>query len=1147
MQLTKLRLSGFKSFVDATDLMIETGLTGVVGPNGCGKSNLVEALRWVMGESSYKNLRGSGMDDVIFSGSGNRPSRNIAEVTLGIDNTQRFAPAAFNDNDHLEVSRKIARESGSSYRINGKDVRARDVQLLFADAATGARSSALVRQGQIGEIIAAKPQARRRIIEDAAGIAGLHSRRHEAELRLKASETNLERLSDVIDQVGGQLDGLKRQARQAVKFKELSARIRRAEAIAFHLRWQAASEAVTDDERVRDEAVRLVAERTTAVSEANTENAIAAALLPDLRDSEAEAAARLVALTNARAALDTEEQRIAERTSELERLLEQIAADLAREENLDKDVGPILAKLDTEESELKTAEANAATAIESAKESRDNARQALETVEETLADRIHLAAEARAARTQREKLIAEETARGERLAEQLSAAEAERTELAPPETAALAALAADETRAEKALHAVEQTQTDANAALESAQSALAAAREARDDAAARRTALNAEADALDGVLKPANSDDASPILESIVADPGYETALGAALGDDLDHPNDPASPIFWAGADASDDPALPDGVPALLDHVKAPAALHRRLKQIGIVEETEGPALVKRLMPGQRLVTRDGALWRWDGLTARADAPTAAARRLAQRNRLETLRSDIVAVEVELAPLDAELAAAQTKVETAREQLTEAREAATTSRGTLDTAREALRKAERDQARTTARTSALDEAIARLGQSLMESRAARAAAEQANAPDNEDHDATLAACREAVEREREVLTERQAAVDGLARDADARQSRLKAIADERTAWQRRIASAQDQVARLSERQAAATTERAQLADKPSEIAEKRKTLSQEIETAEANRKTAADALAAAENRQRDCDRAERTAQSALSEAREARASAEARLEAAVARREDLAAQIVEVLDTEPHAVLALAGRELGEDLPALGDVEMELERLKRDRERLGGVNLRAEEEAQEVQSQYDAMVAEREDVEMAIRKLRGAIGNLNREGRTRLLEAFDTVNDHFKTLFTLLFGGGAAELQLIESDDPLEAGLEIVARPPGKKPQTLTLLSGGEQALTAIALIFAVFLTNPSPICVLDEVDAPLDDANVERYCDLLDKMAQTTTTRFLVITHNPITMARMDRLYGVTMAERGVSQLVSVDLETAERFREAV
>jgi chromosome segregation protein len=387
----------------------------------------------------------------------------------------------------------------------------------------------------------------------------------------------------------------------------------------------------------------------------------------------------------------------------------------------------------------------------------------------------------------------------------------------------------------------------------------------------------------------------------------------------------------------------------------------------------------------------------------------------------------------------------------------------------------------------------------------------------------------------------------RAEAQAIAREAELSDRRLRAIAAERLAWMQRSEGARTQIATLEKRTGETKTERTALEDAPRAFAEQRRALITQVEAAEAERRAAADRLAEAEEALAEADRAARAAQEAMGTAREDAARAEERFEGAKRRLTDVAHEIRDMLEVEPDAVAELAEIKPGAEIPDLPAVEEELEKLRRERERLGAVNLRAEEELREVETQHTTLTTERDDLVEAIRKLRLGIQSLNREARERLLASFEVVNGHFQRLFTGLFGGGNAELQLIESDDPLEAGLEILAKPPGKKPQTLSLLSGGEQALTALALIFAVFLTNPAPICVLDEVDAPLDDHNVERFCDLLDEMTRSTDTRFVIITHNPITMARMNRLFGVTMAERGVSQLVSVDLETATKFKEAM
>jgi chromosome segregation protein len=442
----------------------------------------------------------------------------------------------------------------------------------------------------------------------------------------------------------------------------------------------------------------------------------------------------------------------------------------------------------------------------------------------------------------------------------------------------------------------------------------------------------------------------------------------------------------------------------------------------------------------------------------------------------------------------------------------------------------------------------LEEARERAAYAREEAEAAREAAQDAlaGARPIEQAEAELAKLKEQANGRRNIYTEGKAALDGIEREIRGRQFRIKAIGEERARWLQRMQGANAQIASLEERVSGIRGELASLAELPAKIKERRNKILTEVSQAEAARKAAADKLAEATNSLREADRAVREAQSGLSSARETKARVEARLEAARERRADQARLVRENFECQPEEVLKQAGIEDVNSMPAVQEVEQQIVKLKAERERLGGVNLRAEEEAAQLGGEFDGLESERADLTEAVAKLRVGIANLNKEGRKRLLDAFDTVKAHFERLFKILFAGGEAELQLIESDDPLESGLEIFARPPGKKPQVLTLLSGGEKALTALALIFAVFLTNPSPICVLDEVDAPLDDANVDRFCTMMEEMARTTETRFLVITHHPMTMSRMNRLFGVTMQEKGVSQLVSVDLQAAERFREA-
>jgi len=1089
------------------------------------------------------------MDEVIFSGSNTRPARNNAEVAILIDNTDRTAPSAFNDQESLDVARRIEREAGSTYRINGREVRARDVQILFADASTGARSPALVHQGRIGEIIQAKPEQRRRVLEEAAGVAGLHARRHEAELRLKAAETNLTRLEDVIGQLAAQMDGLKKQARQAIRYRTVSSQVRKAEATLYHLRWAAANTEVADAEHAKQVAEREVASRTGAQAEASRRQTNASAALPELREAEARAGAALHRLNTAMADLDREEQRAKDRLAELDLRLVQFAADREREQKLAADADAAIARLAQEEETIRREAAESAGRRSGVDARVAEADGELSAVEKTFSELTARLADLTAHRNHLENAARDHAQRADRLGSEIAEIERELTELQGAQGPDLATLADAINEMQAAVAAAETATVDAEAAHAAARQELEAARKPLAEAERKVQRLETEAKTLSKVLAVETKNLWPPVMDEIDVEKGYEKALGAALGDDLDAPIDPGAPMRWTGsAVGPDDPTLPAGVKPLSAKVQAPPELARRLAQIGVVDRDTGNRLAAALRPGQRLVSPEGDLWRWDGFAAAAHAPTGAARRLAERARF-------VEIDVELQAARAEVDNARAVVEAAEAALLAAAGAESASRTAArerqrDTqaARDRHAEAERERNRHAARFSALTEARARLTASRNEAQGARAESERAlgELPPAADLESLLAAVREEITAKRANLAEARAEQQAIVREAEMADRRLATLAGDKTGWNERRDGAHSQIATLENRTGEAERDRDDLQNAPQQFSAQRQSLLGQVQAAEADRRACADRLQEAENALAEADRDARAALEAASAAREDLARAEERFEGARRRRTDIGREIHDMLEIEPAAVAELAEIKPGDALPELSDVEEKLERLRRERERLGAVNLRAEEELREVETQHTSLTTERDDLVEAIKKLRLGIQSLNREARERLLTSFELVNKHFQHLFTQLFGGGTAELQLIESDDPLEAGLEIMAKPPGKKPSTLSLLSGGEQALTALALIFAVFLTNPAPICVLDEVDAPLDDHNVERFCDLLDEMTRSTDTRFVIITHNPITMARMNRLFGVTMAERGVSQLVSVDLEAAVRFREA-
>jgi chromosome segregation protein len=1142
VQFQKLRLTGFKSFVEPTEFRIEPGLTGVVGPNGCGKSNLLEALRWVMGANSAKAMRAGGMDDVIFNGAGLRPQRNHAEVALTIDNSDLTAPAAFNQHPVIEVIRRIDRGEGSTYRINGREVRARDVQLLFADASTGANSPALVRQGQISELIAAKPQNRRRILEEAGGVSGLHTRRHEAELRLKAAETNLNRLDDIIRELDQALARLKREARSAEKYKRLSAEIRALQSAVMFSRWSDARDTLKRVEAESQSAGALVESTAREAAAASTAAITAEEAIKPLRDEETVAAAVLNRLAIEK---DRVEREAEAAESEVKRLTGEIAridADAARETHIVEDAATALERLvaDIEAVEGEIAAAPSRTPeLEAAARDAEAARAQADGEVERLAASI-AADEAR--RRAAEARLDDARSRLNRTVRALDQAKGERAAIAPANDPEAEAVRARLATAEAAL-------TEARAAVEAAETARGDA--ARAEQAARDEMrkledqlgrLKTEARGLAQLSAPTAKNPYPPVLDRMKPQRGYEAALAAALGDDLEAALDARAPAHWGGRELGA-PSWPAGAAPLAPLVQAPEQLAVRLAFTALVSRADGPKLQASLEPGCRLVSKEGDLWRWDGFVARAEAPRAAAIRLEQRTRLAEAESEIERLTPLTETAQAKAKETQAAFKAAEAHLGSVRAAPREIERTLVGAREAVERLEREAARRDARAQSLDETIARFEAERVEAQTAFDAAQAGldGGETGESLSPMLDEARANAARAREAAANARSALDTERRERDGRTRRLEGLTRDRDDWTRRSAAAARRIEALDVDRVKAQAAMTEARDAPGLIETRRERLLDEFSVAEARRAKSSDALQQAEAARAAADRTLRAADAAASEAREARATLTARLDAARERFGEIAGNIREAARMEPEEL----GRRIAEEAIAIPKdaegIEAHLFALEREREAIGLVNLRAEEEATEQAARLQTMKTERGDLTGAISKLRAGIEELNAEGRIRLLAAFEIINGHFQSLFQALFGGGEAELRLIESDDPLEAGLEIYACPPGKRLSTMSLMSGGEQALTASALIFGVFLANPAPICVLDEVDAPLDDANVERYCNMLNEMRQRTQTRFIAITHNPVTMSRMDRLFGVTMPERGISQLVSVDLHQAE------
>ena len=1138
MQIKRLKLSGFKSFVEPSELRVEPGLTGVVGPNGCGKSNLLEAIRWVMGENSPKSMRSGGMDDVIFAGTAQRPARDFAEVVLH---------AQDDAGEELEVTRRIERGAGSAYRVNGRDVRAKDVALTFADAATGAHSPALVSQGKIAQVIAAKPTERRQMLEEAAGIAGLHVRRRDAESKLRSTEKNLERLEDLMAGLDSQMASLKRQAKQAERYTKLSEQIRVAEARLLFARWRDAAEAA---EKAREEAkaadARVEASKNAAAQAQTVQRELAGKLaeardeMADRRDDASAHGHRMAALTNQLEAAE-------ERLRDLDRQKERLLADRGEADRLTQEAAKRLAELDK-------AMAAGIAALEQDEEKRPALQKAVEDAEragraaelalaKATADHAGVEAEWRVADSE----LAQAETRMARIKDELARIASQRAALGesgdPDQAVAQAKAAADaagKLLAEKrgTLDTLQQRKQELQAQRDDSASDLASAKAElagieREHAALARDKAAREKQAA-GKLPRA--------LDRLGAEKGYERALAAVLGRDgkalLGAPEGNADGRYWTGGEA---PARVKD--SLADHVSTcPDELTARLALVHVADHDDGRAL----NPGEWLVTRDGALRRWDGFVARGEGSAEAAR-LEAENRLAELESQLPDLRDAASSAQQRHDAAQDELATVQRELIAAdRDIAAAS----DDERQALRSLDQAEAARERIASRLEE-LARSDKEIgeqneaAEKELAAAQAKRAELPDPESGRGKLEAEQAKNEAAKSAVQSALAHLASHDQGLAVLRERSAAQRSEKASWEARSGEAASRLSDMAQRLEHIEEERAVVAAKP-------EGLIKEIEQGDAARTRLGEELAAAEAKvaqaqadAQEADEAFAAANETLATAREARGGLAARAENEENRRSEMARISGERFQCPPP-MLATNFEFDPEEVKNSALESEEMERLNTARERIGPVNLVAAEELARIEEEHGASSVEQAELHEAVNRLRGSIGNLNREGRERLREAFEQVDAHFRKLFTRLFEGGQAHLALIDSDDPLEAGLEIFAQPPGKRLQSLTLLSGGEQALTAIALIFALFLTNPAPICVLDEVDAPLDDANIDRFCDLLDAMVRETNTRYLIVTHNAVTMSRMHRLFGVTMIEKGISRLVSVDLGEAEELLEA-
>ena len=853
MEFKKIQLNGFKSFAEKIDFLIEEGLTGIVGPNGCGKSNIVESLRWCMGETSAKSMRGSGMEDVIFSGTSNKPSKNIAEVSITLVNQDKDGPHQYKNLDHIEIKRKIEKDKGSKFYINSKEVRAKDAQMFFADLSTGAHSPSIIGQGRIGALVTAKPVDRRAILEEAAGIAGLHVRRHEAELRLEAAENNLKRADELRRQQEKQLVNLQKQAEEATKYKLISEEIKKIEAGLYYLRLKDIDHEIKVENEINSEAEDEVGGFNMQIN--NIENLIKneTTKVKPLREKNFENLSKLQRLNLELKSLDEESDRTKKEIENIKNSLKTIEEDIDREKNIIID-----------------AKSN-------------------------------------------EKRLKEEK---------------------------------------------------------------------------------------------------NDLIE--IDSKYYETEK------------------------------------------KSDEDLAVSIEKLN--KEQKSVELIVNLVSGENLEKNVSKLSEIKNQLTHA------------KSSLEQQKLDEVALIIE-----------------------------------------------------TSKTN-LDEII-----------------NSFNSSENKSKINEIASKNENIKKFQEEYAKSFSKNQSIKNESIKRNERIKTIKTEIESWINLLSNSEKMINELNTRKNKLSEKFNKLESEPQTQAEKKGQISENLRASEIEKEKDEATINEIDEKINSLRTDLSSSQEKMIQIRERRASSFATIGGLKQRRNDLLERINTELNLNENNLLEFSGLEKLENLPDTVEQEELLDAKKRDREKLGSVNLRADEETTKYEVEIKKMEQDRQDLATAIIKLKESINELNIKGRKRLLEAFEKVNRKFNEVYTKLFNGGNAKLELVDSDDPLEAGLELLVSPPGKRLQSITLLSGGEQALTALSLIFAVFLTNPSPICVLDEVDAPLDDANVTRFCNLLDELTKITSTRFIIVTHHALTMSKMDKLYGVTMPEKGISQLVAVDLQKAE------
>ena len=1140
MKFKSIRISGFKSFLESTEIPIDNGLTGIVGPNGCGKSNIVEAMKWVMGENSARQMRGDGMDDIIFSGTNERPARNFAEVSIKLDNTEKKAPSNFNHFDEIEISRKIEREKGSIYRVNGKQVRSRDIQLIFADNGTGARSSGIVSQGRISQIIDSSPENRRVILEEAANIKGLHSRRHEAELKLNGATDNLSRLLDIEQTYNEQLVELEKQARKASRYRSVGERLRKAESTLF-IKLLNSSE--TDLKNFKNEleiATDRVNQAQLDVSKNTKSKLVAFDKIPELKKIEAEKAAFLQSLNINKIRLEEEKSSANKTLDNIFNQISQIEIDIEREEEIKEDSKKSLLNLEDEEKKLKTESKafegkidQAISLVKELKKKSDEADQDLSSIN----SKIYSINSNKENIEKRITDLKEKIKKSEFQIPQFNILEEEKS---------FKENKAKIIKGRKLLEEKNKLLLTKKNEYEAIKKILNDLNKAKTEADYKVNITKAELNSLSSLLGHDTSSKET-LENSIDSFASLEKSIGSILGETLLAPvlsnlDTPKNTPFWRkNLKGIIETKLPDGVKPIIKNIKNNSILDLALLGVGIVDNEEiAFKLQDKLSFGQALTTVEGGLWRWDGFVQPPQVQNSYSERLQNIAKLRSLEKEIPNLENRQKSIQSKIDKNELYINVIEKNILELESQiydlieANNNLNLLNTKIES--KIGSSKILVKEHQNIIDlssKELNLLNKELINS---------SNLPLLLTEELKI---RNIADQCRNSLTDAMAAEQQV-RNHESYQSRnLLQIKNQKNNWEKREDEAIARLLTLQNRQKSLSEEKQKLMNLPDNFKKREDELNLEINKALQLRNKAADNLVEAETNLNELEKLEKLSEQNMSSLREEMIKIEAKLNLSKSQVKNIEERVWEKLRINTDQLYEIANLDKNDEIDiSIDALEKTVHRLINERDSIGAVNLRAEEEMKEMRDKIKTMSDERIDLEQAIDKLKTGIFELNKEGRQRLKESFEEVNKNFKNLFQKLFGGGNAELKLIGNEDPLHAGLEVLASPPGKKMQLLSLLSGGEQALTAISLIFSVFLCNPAPICILDEVDAPLDDSNVGRFCNLLEKIVEETDTYFMVVTHHRLTMAKMDRLFGVTMEQKGISRLVAVNLEQANRIK---